>query len=168
MEYYTVFEGSFRIKKPLNPAQVAYIQVFNEIRHIARNEELISSLPDPIRLDVGIEEVGEEGEYYTGNTNKAIVFSENTPPLNQHGLWCHWTVTDDGTELAWDEGENFYNYVFWLQYLIDHFLIRFGSELSGEVAWAGDEPDDTGIIMVVNNKIFVHHNWNRSVEYHSF
>lgn len=74
------------------------------------------------------------------------------------GFWCKWTIQPvaadaDGEPqygLAWDGGEKFYNYVEWLQYLIDNFFEPDGYYLSGSVNWQGEQKDDEGLITVVN------------------
>jgi hypothetical protein len=66
-------------------------------------------------------------------------------------LWCQWVPTDDGSELVWDGGEKFYNYVEWLDYLIDKILAPRGYTLNGECQWFGEERDDVGVIIVKNN-----------------
>ncbi len=70
----------------------------------------------------------------------------------QPGLWCHWVPNEDGTQLQWDEGEKFYEYEAWLDYLIDHFLAPWGYTVSGQVEYQGEERDDRGLIVVEDNK----------------
>lgn len=71
----------------------------------------------------------------------------------QPGLWCQWTVSEDGTLLMWDGGEKFYNYVEWLRYLVEHFFRPWGRKLDGEIYWQGEDPDDRGKIVVTANEI---------------
>ncbi len=71
------------------------------------------------------------------------------------GIWCQWVPNEDGTCIEWDEGEKFYNYVEWLQYLISNFLQPNGYTLNGESEWQGEEHDDVGTIFVKNNEITV-------------
>lgn len=67
------------------------------------------------------------------------------------GIWCQWIPTEDGKCLEWDEGEKFYNYVEWLEYLIKEFLAPKGYVLNGEVEWTGEENGDIGLIIVKDN-----------------
>lgn len=114
---------------------------------------------------------------FRGQVNDGTVIDHNTPPGQvpygdksfkdsyaennrreqagecQPGLWCQWIITEDGTELQWDGGEKFYNYVEWLKYLINHFFSKWGILLNGEVYWYGEEDSDKGVIVVKDNVI---------------
>jgi hypothetical protein len=81
--------------------------------------------------------------------------NHNKPPLGQPGLWCQWTPSSDGTQLVWDGGEKFYNYIEWLEYLIDNVLTPKGYKLTGDVRWRGEDFDDIGVISVKDSKIGV-------------
>lgn len=95
----------------------------------------------------------ENGPVSAGQRHDSSVLEYNFPPRGQPGLWCQWVVTEDGTELEWDEGEKFYEYVEWLEYLIKHFFEKWGVKLNGEIGWKGSEDDDRGTIFVKNNKV---------------
>lgn len=71
----------------------------------------------------------------------------------QPGLWCQWVLTADGTQLEWDGGEKFYNYVEWLQYLITNFFEPWGIKLNGQIEWFGEDRGDFGKIVVIDNKV---------------
>jgi hypothetical protein len=88
-----------------------------------------------------------------GQRHDASVLDYNKAPLHQPGLWCQWVVNETGTELLWDEGEKFYCYVEWLEYLISHFFEKWGVKLNGEISWQGDESDDRGTIFVKDNVV---------------
>lgn len=85
--------------------------------------------------------------------NRKLIESGQAQP----GLWCNWTVEkEDGNFfLQWDEGEKFYDYIEWLQYLLNRFIIPWGYTLNGKVNWQGEESGDTGMIIVLNNVIKV-------------
>ena len=68
-------------------------------------------------------------------------------------LYCQWVPSDDGTVLEWDQGEKFYSYVEWLDYLIERFFVPWGHTLDGSVIWEGEERDDMGTITVENNVV---------------
>ena len=142
MGYTTDFEGGFNITPNLSQKDNEFLTKFSETRRMARN--------------VG-PEYGIEGEFYVDGTGWAgqdsdkNVINYNRPPSTQPGLWCQWIPTDDGCELVWDVGGKFYNYVEWLDYLIDKILAPRGYTLNGECQWFGEERDDVGVIVVENN-----------------
>jgi hypothetical protein len=158
MGYTTDFRGHIDINPPLTEERAQYLRRFNETRRMKRNEEIVNTLPDPYRQVVGLP-VGAEGSYfvgscgYMGEDNDTSVVDFNSPPQGQPGLWCQWTVNDAGDKLEWDGGEKFYDYVDWLQYLITHFYTPWGYTLNGAIEWRGEDWDDTGTIMVVNNAV---------------
>ena len=71
------------------------------------------------------------------------------------GVWCQWIPCDEGAGIEWDGVEKFYNYIEWLDYLIDHFLKPWGYVLNGEVEWQGEERNDLGRIVVRDNAVVV-------------
>lgn len=89
---------------------------------------------------------------------KVNAFSKerHTPGNGVPGYWCQWIIGKDydGEEaLIWDEGEKFYNYVEWLEYLIKNFFEPEGYVLNGEVEYQGEASDDFGTIEVKDNKV---------------
>ncbi len=147
MGYTTDFEGSFNITPVLSQKDNEFLTKFSETRRMARS--------------VG-PEYGIEGEFYVDGDGdrdwswsdpKTNVIDYNKPPSTQPGLWCQWVPTDDGSELVWDGGEKFYNYVEWLDYLIDKILAPRGYVINGECKWFGEERSDFGTIIVKNNVV---------------
>ncbi len=53
----------------------------------------------------------------------------------------------------WNEGEKFYNYTAWLQYMIKHFFRPWGIELSGLVNFQGEDDSDFGVIEIINGEV---------------
>ena len=173
MGYHTEFNGEFHLDKPLTKAHTNYLNAFSVTRRMKRDPKIAETLPDPIREAVGLP-IGIEGEYFVGNSNdnnfgqtrdKSIIDDTN-PPSTQPGLWCHWTPWIPYSELenddvqvnliAWDEGEKFYNYIEWIEYIIVNFLKPWGYVLNGDVEWRGEEWSDNGIIIVKDNVVKVH------------
>jgi hypothetical protein len=72
---------------------------------------------------------------------------------NVPGYYCQWVPTDDGLGIAWDGGEKFYEYVEWLNYIIEHFMRPWGITVNGEVKWFGESSSDTGMIVVTDNVV---------------
>lgn len=92
--------------------------------------------------------------YFDYKDDESII-NHNLQPETQPGLWCQWIPSSDGTKIEWGEGEKFYNYIEWLQYLISNFLIPWGYRLNGDVSFQGEDEDDNGIIVVTDNIITV-------------
>lgn len=160
MGYHTEFEGYLNISPSLKSEHIQYLQKFSETRRMKRSEAKVKLLEDDIR---GITDlpVGRDGEYFVGgkgwsgqDEDKSIV-DYNHPPASQPGLWCSWTVNDDGTFLEWDGKEKFYDYVEWLRYLIVHFMQRWGYTLNGEIDYRGEDFYDVGTIVVEDNIVTV-------------
>jgi len=76
-------------------------------------------------------------------------------PEELPGYWCQWVPTNDGTAIVWDDGEKFYNYVEWLEHIIENHLKPWGYVLNGAVSWSGEDDDDSGTIYVKDNAIRV-------------
>jgi len=158
MGYTTDFEGSFAIDKPLKPEHAAYLRKFADTRRMKRDEKKASKLPDPIRLAVALP-IGRDGGYFVegsgfgGQDGDPSVVDMNGAPEGQPGLWCQWVPSADGAELTWDGGEKFYEYVAWLEYLIEHFLKPWGYVVNGSVTWQGEDRNDIGKLIVKKNKV---------------
>lgn len=125
-----------------------------------RDPKRTAKLTDPTREAAGLG-VGVEGGYFVGDdeytpdpNDKHGVLDHNSAPDGQPGLWCGWVPNEDGTAIVWDLGEKFYNYVDWIQYLMDHFLTPWGYKLSGRVTYQGEDEEDNGFIVVYNGRTF--------------
>lgn len=150
--YSTDFSGGFNIDKPLAPEHKAYLEAFADIRHMQRDAGKTAALPDPIREAVGLQ-VGIQGAYYVGDNDSLYIFDNNKPPHGVPELFCQWIPNEDGTAIVWDGGEKFYGYVPWIEYLIKNFLAPWGYTLNGQVEWSGEEPGDSGVIYIKDNKV---------------
>ena len=158
MGYNTDLIGSFEFNKPVTEELKNYIDRFSNTRRMKRDVEKIKTIyPDWANLCFN-GNLGEEGEYFVGGDNILYgqgsddsIVNGNFAPASQPGLWCQWIIRGD--ELVWDEGEKFYNYVEWLEYLIKHFFEPLGYVLNGDVLWQGEDYDDCGVICVQNNTI---------------
>jgi len=151
MSYRTEFDGVFRLDRPLTAAHARYLTAFAKSRRVHLPPEAVSQLTDPIREAAGLPTVPA----YRVALPLGKPYDFNTPPKGQPGLWCQWRPTANATGIEWDRCSNFYDYVEWLQYLIDHFLKPWGYTLTGTVRWRGEEFDDVGRITVTANAITV-------------
>ena len=158
MGYTTDFNGEFNLNKPLTSAQKNYLETFSYTRRMKRDEVIAAKLEDPVRTSVGLP-IGQDGAFFVngrgfgGQDEDESVTNGNCPPEGQPGLWCQWVPNSDGTAIIWDGGEKFYNYVEWLEYLIENFLNPWGYVVNGEMHWYGEDRDDMGIIVVENNVV---------------
>lgn len=147
MGYTTDFIGRFKLDRKLDDETLKLLKGLANTRRMKR------------RVDE--KKYGVEGEFYIdgdgdfGQDVDATVIDQNEPPKTQPGLWCQWIPTGNGQYIEWDGNEKFYNYVEWLEYLIDRILKPRGYALNGCVAWQGEEFTDRGTIDVVNNRVVV-------------
>jgi hypothetical protein len=152
MGYTTDFEGSLSITPSLTMKQTVYINQFSESRRMKRDVNILQELYKGKHSLDG--DYGVEGEFFNQDIEDRSVLDYNTPPKTQPGLWCQWIINDNG-ELEWDGGEKFYNYVEWLEYLINNFFKKWGVVLNGSIRWRGDSFDDIGTIKVNDNVVSV-------------
>ena len=159
MGYDTFFKGAFFFNKEVAPELVKYINLFSQTRRMKRDNKKIMDVCHNWRMYSFNGELGQEGEYFVGGTGvygqdaDDSVVNYNTPPITQPSLWCHWIIK--GNKLVWNGAEKFYNYIEWLQYLIDNFFIPSGYILNGQVEWQGEDEDDFGIISVEDNEVTI-------------
>lgn len=71
------------------------------------------------------------------------------------GTWCQWIPNKEGTELVWDGGEKFYEYIEWLKWLIENYFKKNDIVLNGAIRWEGEDNKDVGIITVTDNYVEV-------------
>jgi hypothetical protein len=153
MGYTTEFKGGFIFDKLLDKDTNKLLDGLATTRRMARNV-------DP--------KYGVDGEFYVdgpgfyGQDHTEDIITYNDPPRTQPGLWCQWEVRrltlKSGKEvdvLVWNEGEKFYHYISWLNYLIEKVIAPAGYILNGEAIWFGEEVNDIGVITITNNNIKV-------------
>lgn len=137
MGYTTEFEGHFITDRPVDE------ETYDLLRGLATTRRM--------KRDIGAE-YGTEGEFYIDGTGyrgqgrDGNIIDYNRPPSTQPGLWCQWLIQEDRQTIQWDGIEKFYNYVEWLEYIIERVLYPRGYSLSGKVRWQGERPTDAGTI----------------------
>jgi len=160
MGYTTDFSGAFVVSPTLKQKHINYLNQFNGTRRVKRDPAKTILRDDLFREVVGLP-VGVDGEFFVGESGFAgqdrgpDVVDNNSPPSTQPGLWCQWVPSDDGRRIEWDAGEKFYDYIEWLEYVIDRFMTTWGYVLNGSVEWFGEDYDDRGRIDVKDNKVTV-------------
>lgn len=151
MGYTTEFDGKFKITPTLKEKHKKYLEKFAAVRHMKLKP---NNLKDKIRESVNLPS-GLEGMYNTLELEYKYTIDHNEPPDGVPGLWLGWIPSDCGTLYIWDQSEKFYDYIEWLQFCIDHFFEPWGYILNGDVKWRGEDPDDIGMISVINNIITI-------------
>ncbi len=147
MGYTTEFNGRFHLDKPLDD------NTFNLLEGLAKTR----------RMKRNIKGYGIEGEFYfnpddfenSGQAEDKTIIDYNSPPRTQPSLWLQWIPTEDRQHIKWDGGEKFYGYVEWIEYIIEKILKPRSYVLNGKVEWSGEDEDDFGTILVINNKVEV-------------
>lgn len=157
MGYSTDFEGKFTIDKNLDDKTYNFLCKLAETRRMKRD---ICLLPSTGFEKYGFDSWGEEGEFYVdagglaGQNREKSILEYNQAPQTQPGLWCQWVPNNDRVTIEWDGNEKFYNYLEWLEYIIEKVLEPRGYKLNGLVSWQGEEASDFGQIKVKNNEIY--------------
>ena len=98
--------------------------------------------------DVSVKEMREFKDVFDKRFDRATK-ADFLPP----GYYCCWQIEHSGDFLEWDGGEKSYNWAEWLFVVIERFFRPKDIILNGTINWHGDEPDDTGTIIVDNNEI---------------
>lgn len=143
MGYSTYFEGKFNFNKPLSFEDNLFLYKLANSRRMARNVDA---------------KYGVDGEFYVdgggfkGQAQEKNIIDYNRAPRTQPNLWCQWVPDDGGKTLVHDGCEKFHDYVDWLKYIIEWIKPR-GYVLNGTVEWRGEEIDDHGKILVVDNVV---------------
>jgi len=177
MGYTTDFEGSLELTPALTTEQSDYLNLLFETRRMKRNVNKLMELykgehGNPFTKGKAPKDIyGRDGEYFarqdgqSGQSNDASIIDYNVPPGQAGfmrdtkgavpGLWCGWCIENNGSELMWDGGEKFYNYVEWLNYIFTHFFKPWGIKAKGEIHWYGEDRTDMGKIKVRDNEVFI-------------
>ena len=159
MGYTTEFKGKFKLNKPLDEETYTFLVKLSETRRVKR---MVAA------------KYGVEGEFYVDGTGHmgqdvdATVTDSNHPPSTQPSLWCQWTPSKDKKSIIWDEGEKFYNYIEWIEYIIQKVLAPKGYTLNGKMKWKGEDWDDIGTIEIIDNQVYdgktrIHNNATRFI-----
>lgn len=146
MGYTTDFTGGFSLNVPLKKGIKDYLVSFADTRRMKR------------RLGP---EFGIEGEFYIkgkgfkGQDDDESVVDHNKPPITQPSLWCQWVPNEEGTAIVWDGGEKFYEYENWIIYIVKNFLAPNGYILNGTVSWQGEDDEDFGELVMIDNILHI-------------
>ena len=137
--YDTQFYGEFKFNETISPQLNKYLKKFSASKRVKW-----CGLPEIFGID---------GAFYYDGMDDAIsmyMFGENIsllnpvkvtshlPPDDQPSSWCNWTPSKDGNSVRWNCRKNSYEYIKWLQYIINNFLGPHGYTLNGKVTYYGD------------------------------
>jgi hypothetical protein len=150
MGYTTEFKGlGFWTDRPLSREHTLYINKFAETRHILFDMTRVR--PGTTRSNVDVPDTAAfvlEDDILANGAS----LNYNNPPPGVPGLWCQWTVDEDG-HINWDGNEKFYNFEEWLTWLIENLLKPWGYVLNGTLDYQGEDDEDFGRLIVVDNKV---------------
>lgn len=155
MGYTTTFEGFIEITPPLDAQEVSYLKKFEETRRMERKK-------GPFFVESG---------GFAGQAHEEDIVDYNRPPDGQPGLWCQWTVSNDGTRLSWNGIEKFYAADEWMSYIQEYFMrgeppaaallspehagvLKGGHSLSGVIYAFGEDWEDVWRLRVSDDGVF--------------
>lgn len=153
MGYTTTFTRSFKLDRPAEGFVLEALVGLESTRRMKR-----VTTPEQ-ELKYGI-----DGEFYFGGddeTSELPIAELNFPPRTQPGLWCNWELQPDLVTIKWNGAEKFYNYIEWIQYIIDKVLIPHNYKLNGVVSWYGENRSDKGQIIIKDNEVTIIEKWGK-------
>lgn len=156
MGYTTYFVGQFNIDRPLDQETEALINGLENTRRMKRDLEVIARHENMFFKDA-LSKYGIDGEFYVKDSINGEcgigIIDHNEPPSTQPSLWCQWMYDKGKQAIVWNEGEKFYFYIEWIEYLIERILKPRGYTLNGEMLWQGQSLYDTGKITISDNNV---------------
>lgn len=183
MGYTTYFFGQFQLNKQLTPELSTYLKNFANMRHYTRNFETLKKNRKRINLPTASwrkhhASGAHRGRQFRRQRNRKNLnpFSHSDEPKENYcikynqpqegcpGLWLQWIPNETDDAIEWDEGEKFYRYTEWLEFLIKNIFEPNGYVLNGTVGYEGEDSDDFGDIICENNKVFVTHGLTPNVQ----
>ena len=172
MGYDTSFEGSIDISGKMTKEFVEFINRFSSTRRMKRNNEKIKEIYPNWKELCYHGNLGTDGEYFApvsknyGQDEEESIVKYNSSPDSQPGLWCQWIIrtkeklSEDLKEytgcITFDGGEKFYNYVEWLEYLIENFFNPENLVLDGAILAVGESTDDATYIIIDKNQVITY------------
>jgi hypothetical protein len=158
MGYSTDFFGSVEVDKRVDDETYELLMGLSNTRRMKRDPKKLAERLKMTEQEV-LDKYGEDCQLWVGDQDNfgqnetPDVVNGNGPPKGQPGLWCKWEMDEDQKTIQWNGAEKFYDYVEWMQYLIDVVLAPKGYVVNGEIEWQGEERDDKGLLCVVNNVV---------------
>ena len=161
MGYTTEFDGEIAVTPPLNADEVSFLRDLANTRRMNRTKG-----PLYISKDANF-----------GQDDRSDVIDYNQSHPDQPGLWLCWEPSDDGSAIAWNGAEKFYNSAEWMRYLVEKLLTpsartyidrhmpedpRLASftcdhKLTGIIDAQGEDPGDRWQLGVTQGMVAVRH-----------
>lgn len=139
-----LIQGSIKLSRPLEENACKLLNALAETPRYARDVTVIGT------------GFGVEGEFYTAEEMESALVPHR-PPVSQPTEQLDWFISEDGTELFYDEAAEIpVNAHKWLRYLITKFFQPKGIVLNGKMRFS--RPSDDAEILVIevkNNQIEV-------------
>ncbi len=145
--------GHIRLSRALTLPEYQYLKAFGATRRQQWNVEKIVNTTDRLREAVGLP-MGTDGEFVVHDHEAyGHLKNGNEPPGEQPFLWCGWRVSQDGTELVWDENdrEDEYRAGPWLKYLVPKIFEPWGIVVNGQCHY--QDREGAGVIIVRDNDV---------------
>lgn len=79
----------------------------------------------------------------------------DTDGPTKYAVHCDWRVNAEGTEIAWNGAEKFYDGAAWMAWMIDRY-VPANRSVNGEIKAEGEEPGDRWLLRVTARKVTVH------------
>ncbi len=98
------------------------------------------SAEPPVKVIVALHAAAEDQEYPEG-------------PTPWPSGYCQWELTRDCMGIKWDGSEKFYDYVEYLQAILDNILKPNGLTLTGEVKYRGEDNEDYGVLRIEDGEV---------------
>lgn len=73
----------------------------------------------------------------------------------RYAIHCDWRVNAEGTEIAWNGAEKFYDGAAWMAWMIDRY-VPANRDVNGEIHAEGEEPGDRWLLRVTHRTVTVH------------
>ena len=67
--------------------------------------------------------------------------------------YLQWVPSESLDSIVWDTEEKFYKFEEWLQWVCDKFLNEWGIFANGEIFYRGEDIDDSGKLIVMDNHV---------------
>jgi hypothetical protein len=175
MGYNTKFKGSLKLSKTLTKEQQKWFNDWTTIRKkhydsnklmehykgvgsldgdYGENGEFFGYIPNELRDGDNVWK-SDYSQWVNGSSDLMfpIEGKNNDSPSNQPSLWNNWMIVGD--ELFYNDGDKFYGYIEWLEYIRTKILSKWGITFEDgyKIKWRGEDKGDRGSIVYENGEL---------------